>query len=74
VLISLQEASLVEKRMAARRMPAEDLVAPFLLGPFRLLDRLFTGGRVTASFQLDKAGATPLTSPPAPPRRPATSR
>ena len=55
----MQEDTL-DRRIAAP-LPPEELVAPFLLGPFRLLDRIFTGGRVTAAFGLD--------APPAPPRR-----
>jgi hypothetical protein len=58
--------ALLDRRVGAP-LPVEDLVAPFLLGPFRLLDRLFTGGRVTAAFGLD----TPPT--PASPDRPATT-
>jgi hypothetical protein len=43
--------------------PADELVAPFLLVPFRWLDKLFSGGRVTAAFHLEKK-ADPSTRPP----------
>ena len=46
-------------RRAGAPFPVEELVAPFLLGPFRLLDRLFTGGRVTAAFGLDASRPVP---------------
>ena len=55
-------------RRAGAPFPVEDLVAPFLLGPFRLLDRLFTGGRVTEAFGLDPSRAVA-----AGPERPATN-
>ena len=49
-------------RRAGAPFPVEELVAPFLLGPFRLLDRLFTGGRVTAAFGLDASRAVPVST------------
>ena len=55
-------------RRAGAPLPVEELVAPFLLGPFRLLDRIFTGGRVTAAFGLDASPAVPAN-----PGRPTTT-
>jgi hypothetical protein len=56
----------VDRRIAAP-LPVEDLVAPFLLRPFRLLDKLFTGGRVTAAFGLDRPPASQRNGTPPPP-------
>ena len=47
-----------------RPSPAEELVAPFLLGPFRLLDKVFSGGRVTAAFDLEAPPAKAEALPP----------
>jgi hypothetical protein len=50
---------LADKQIAAASLPITELVAPFLIGPFRFLDRLFSGGRVTASFQLADRNENP---------------
>lgn len=71
MLRSLQlDAPLADRRLTAPS-PADDLVAPFLLGAFRLLDRIFSGGRVTESFQLDR---TKTIAPKRPSRPPSTAR
>ena len=40
-------------------VPFDDLEKPLLAGPFRLLDRIFTGGRVVRAFRLGPEQPTP---------------
>jgi hypothetical protein len=57
-----QEAAMADAKTPSPP-PIDDLVAPFLLGPFRLLDKLFSGGRVTAAFHLDQDAKRPDPQP-----------
>ena len=43
-------------------VPFEDMEKPLLAGPFRLLDLIFTGGRVVRAFRLDTD--EPVPAPP----------
>ena len=40
-------------------VPFEEVEPPLLAGPFRVLDRLFTGGRVIKAFRLGADAAQP---------------
>lgn len=47
-------------------VPFEDTEKPLLAGPFRLLDRIFTGGRVVRAFRLGTVEPAPAPPDPTP--------
>jgi len=44
----------------------DDVEKPLLAGPFRVLDLLFTGGRVVKAFRLGVEPSAPVPRDPAP--------